>query len=488
MPRRTPRVFRMPRLSLGARWALGFGGVAVLTLAALFGFVENRVNHLVRADGEEMLELLVEHAEARAGETREEQRQRLEMEWQLAEQDHKVAFAVYDPQQRRIFSVGHAVSQGAPAPDADPVEGDPVFRELDLGSKYPYWTLFERQPDGTTVQATLYSREFVRRGRRIEGSFLMVLAIAALGFAAAGLLMTRSFLGPVRSMVSSIEAMGARSLDARLPVSGRDDELDRIAESFNRLVARLEESFGTLRGFTGDVAHQLRSPLTALRSRIEVALREESLPPEAVAVLEGVHGDVLRLNEIVDAMLRLSRYTAGLDPRQRQRVDLAREVRAVAEFLEPLAAERGIRLRVAPCEAAPVVGDASWLRQLLVNLAENALEHTPDGGRIGLEVAVQGDAVRVCVSDSGPGIPEAYRTRVFERFFRGATRGGRPGLGLGLAIAKEIAEVHDGTLQAARRDGGGTTITLKLPRAPAAPGAPPGGGAVAAAAGDPLPA
>ena len=459
----------MRRPSLGTRWAIRFGVVSVLTLLALFVFVERRVERLVRSDAEEMLEVLLEHTRLHEGETPEQRRVRLEADLDLVEPDDKVAFVLFDAEGRAMLSLGHDESRKAPPPPADLPVGDADFGEVQLGSKYPYWTMARREADGSSAQVVIYGRGFVRRGDRIEYSFLSTLPFAALGFAALGVVMARSVLGPVRRMVESIESMGARRLDARLPVSGRGDELDRIAEAFNRLMARLQQSFETLRGFTGDVAHQLRSPLTGARSRIEVALHEESLPPRATEVLEGLHGDVLRLSEIVDTMLRLARYTAGLDARQRQRVDLAAVVGEVAEFLGPLAAEREVQLRVQAPAGAEVLGDASWLRQLLVNLAENALDHTPEGGQIALEVQVLETLVQVCVIDSGPGIPEAQRPRVFERFFRTTSSSGRQGLGLGLAIAREIAEVHDGSLDVAPRPGGGTSFRLRLPLAPAAP-------------------
>lgn len=452
--------------TLGGRWALRFGLVAAVTLAALFAFVEDRVDRLVRGGAEEMLELLLEHARAQPGSGSDSSHVAAALH--AANPDEKVAFVFYDAGGERVRALGHPRSRKAPPPPPGLPVGASLFRELDLGSRYPYWSLARREAGGSAVQVVLYARRFLRRGERMEYAFLAVLPIAAAGFGVLGFVMRRSFLVPVRRMVDSMESMGARQLQERLPLSGSDDELDRIALSFNRLMARLEQSFQTLRGFTGDVAHQLRGPLTALQSRIEVTLREESWPPRTVATLEELLGDVRRMSALVDTMLRLARYSAGLEARQRQLVDLGETVAEVAEFLGPLAAERRIDLRVERSAPAEVLGDPSWLRQLLVNLLENALEHTPEAGAIRVALEDEGESVRVRVEDSGPGIPAALRDRVFERFFQVASDRAS-GLGLGLAIAKEIAEVHDGRLEAGAGPGGGALVTLRLPREPSKP-------------------
>ncbi len=451
---------RLRSRSIATRWALRYGLVSALALVALYAFVHDRVDRLVRRDAQDMLHLELDRASPRPDESLAEREERLRADLRGADPDYKLAIAIYDAQGRPLFAQGHPRSLRASLPELPPGAGR-EFRELDLGSKYPYWTVARAQGD-EIHQVTLYGRRFIRRGYRMEYAFLSVLPVAALGLLGVGLAMSRSVLQPVRRMVEAIRGMGARNLDARLTVSGTGDELDRIAESFNALMDRLQASFTTLRQFTGDVAHQLRGPITALRARIEVALREQPLPADAQSVLEALLADVARLSEVNDAMLRLSRYTAGIDPRQRTRVELAEIVAAVAEFLEPLASERGIRLESVLDAAPAVLGDASWLRQLLVNLAENALEHTSEGGRIRLALEASGDEAVVRVSDSGSGIPVGQRERVFERFWRAPSEAG-PGMGLGLAIAREIALVHDGSLAISGEPGQGATFTLRLP-------------------------
>jgi signal transduction histidine kinase len=339
---------------------------------------------------------------------------------------------------------------------------------VEAGRSEPYWVLALRAGDAGWVQVTLYSRSFVRRAHRVRYAFLAGLPLAAIVSLIVGGVLARASFRPISGMLDSVRAIRGGALDVRVPVRGTGDELDQIAVAFNGALDRLEASMEALMRFSHDAAHQLRSPLTALRGRIEVAQHAQPASGELRPLLDGLLEDATRLSELVDAILALSRTSAGLRTAQRQAVDLATLVGEVVEFFEPLAREKGIALgtRAGDLGArATVSGDPAWLHQLFVNLVENAIHFTGPGGRI--EVALRreaGDAV-VELRDTGRGIPPAELERVFERFHRLALPGDEPGVGLGLPLAREIARIHGGDVTAASVAGVGSTFSVRLPLA-----------------------
>jgi len=221
-----------------------------------------------------------------------------------------------------------------------------------------------------------------------------------------------------------------------------------------------------LRHFSADAAHQLRTPLTALRSRLEVTLESESMTSELRRVLTDTLAEIEKLAEAVTSMLQLASSEAGLDPGRGVPVSLGPLLDSVIEFYGPSAAEQGLSLRRRGATEATVYGDISWLRQLFGNLVENACRHTPSGGRIDVEIERVKETVLVRVRDTGPGMKEEDLERVFDRFFRVASPGAASGVGLGLTVASQIARAHGGEIRAESTLGRGSTFTVCLPSIP----------------------
>jgi len=228
-----------------------------------------------------------------------------------------------------------------------------------------------------------------------------------------------------------------------------------------------------MRRFMADAAHELRTPLTVVRSRAEVALQRSRSPDDYVDALRGIERESIRLGRIVEDLLTLARADAGQRPIERERVFLDDVALDAAEAARVIAERKGVRLEVAEFEEAPVVGDAALLRQLGLILFDNAIKFTPPGGlvRIAVRVAPSGSPT-LAVSDSGVGIGTEELPRIFERFYRGdpaRTRsdggGATEGAGLGLSIAKWIAEEHRAAILVASRPGLGTEVKVEFPAA-----------------------
>ena len=277
-------------------------------------------------------------------------------------------------------------------------------------------------------------------------------------------------LEPVDSMITEIrEITDGRSLHRRLPVPMERDELGRLAATINQMWTRLERSFAALRRFTADASHELKTPLTVVRAGVERAITRPDMPPETLAALEETLQEVNRMTELLDALLTLARADEGRAELHREPVDLREILEEAGETGELLAEHAGVGMEIKlPPEPLVVSVDRSRLRQLALNLIENAVKYTPRGGQVSVELGSNDGRAVFTVADTGIGIAPGDLPHVFDRFWRAdsaRTRTSeRAGTGLGLAICKWIAEAHGGTIEVQSRPGRGTTFTVGLPQ------------------------
>jgi heavy metal sensor kinase len=294
---------------------------------------------------------------------------------------------------------------------------------------------------------------------------LAVLAPLALAVAAGGgFLLAGRALAPVAAITRIAAGIGADDLHARLDLPLPDDELGRLARTFDAMLARIEVAYDRQRRFAGDAAHELRTPLSLMRSQVDLALTRRRSVGEYEEALRGLDGDLERLTGLVGTLLALARADAGSLPLDRAPMDLADCVAPILEQYAPQADEARVALRDESAPA-PLVGDEDLLIQVLVNLLDNALAHTPAGGQIAVGCRSEGERVRLWVTDTGVGIPPEHQTRIFDRFYRVDLGRARQygGTGLGLALCKAIAEAHGGTIGLTSRVGEGTRVELVLP-------------------------
>jgi heavy metal sensor kinase len=292
---------------------------------------------------------------------------------------------------------------------------------------------------------------------------LLGLPLGAAVAGGSGYWLARRALAPVGRMSERAHTITAERLNARLPVDSPTDELGRLASVFNEMLGRLESSFVQMRQFTADVSHELRTPLTAMRSVGEVGLRERRDDRAYRTIIGSMLEEADRLTALVDRLLTLSRAQSGQAGLALEPLDLRAVVEEVAAHLSLLADEKSQRLSVVAGDGPRVVADRMMLRQALINLVDNAVKYTPEGGCIRLEVRGNPRGAVVDISDTGAGIAPELKERIFDRYARGAGHG--RGIGLGLSIAKCAVEANGGTLTLEETGAPGSTFRITLPRA-----------------------
>jgi len=309
--------------------------------------------------------------------------------------------------------------------------------------------------------------------RRIRGVLAIVIPLLVVGAVGGGYFLATKSLAPVSAMSERAAEVTATNLRERLPVSG-GEELAGLARVVNDLLARLEDSFVRQRGFMADASHELRTPTAVLRTEADVILaqphRSEEEYRESLTVIRDA---AARLARIVDDLFALARVDAENVATRRERVYVEELVDDAMRMVRPLGDARGVRVKLQEAVEAPVDADADLLGRLLINLLDNAIKHSPEGGVVEVRMQRRNGLVDVGVIDQGKGIPEEDRERVFQRFVRLADDDGtspesgarQPGVGLGLAIARRIADAHGGSLIVfdSTPGGGHTEFRLTLP-------------------------
>jgi heavy metal sensor kinase len=310
--------------------------------------------------------------------------------------------------------------------------------------------------------------------RRYVDTVVVLIPIGVALAAAGGALIARAALRPVDEMTAAARRITAEDLHQRVARRGSPDELDRLAETLNGMLARLEEAFGELRRFAADAAHELRTPLTVLKGGMEVALRAARSPEEYRQVIASSLEEVDRLIRLAEDLLLLSRSGAGPEVPRRP-VDLEPLVLETLDMATRLAEGTGVHVQAGEATPAIARADPAALGRALRNLVDNAIKYTPAGGTVELSLRRAGGQAIIAVRDTGVGITAADAERVFEPFVRLDAARAREtgGAGLGLAIARSIVLAHGGAIGVESEPGAGSRFTIRLPLADARPGDAP---------------
>ena len=298
-------------------------------------------------------------------------------------------------------------------------------------------------------------------------SLLIGLPVLLVMATASGYLLVRRALAPVEAMIEAAEALSFNSPRNRLPLAGTGDRVDALGGALNRMLERLDNAYQQATRFTADAAHELRTPLSIMRGELELIATRRDLPTDVQAAVGNALDETVRLSQIVESLGALALLDSTGGKRAHRAVDLTALATETIDQMRLLAEEKDIRLDGPRGPATFVAGDRNRLKQVLVNLIDNATKYTRPGGHIVVSVSSTHGVAALAVSDDGIGIAEEHQAAIFERFFRVAPDRGESGAGLGLAIVKSICTAHGGRISVTRSPRAGSTFQVELPLASA---------------------
>ena len=291
-------------------------------------------------------------------------------------------------------------------------------------------------------------------------AIVSVIVLAGIG----GLFLASRVLKPVEQITRTAQKIEESDLSQRIVVKN-DDELGRLATTINEMIGRLEEAFNRQRQFTADASHELRTPLAIMQAEATLALSKERTEADYRKSLETISQESTYMSSVIGKLLFLARSDAGKEQLNFEDVNLKDLITGLSTNIEALAADKGIKFTVDAKENLIVNGDKVKLRQLFINILENAVRYTPADGNISVSLVRKDDSALATISDTGIGIPPEHLPHIFERFYRVDKARSRAdgGVGLGMAIAKYIADSHGGKIEVESRLGTGTTFSVYIP-------------------------
>ena len=324
------------------------------------------------------------------------------------------------------------------------------------------------------ADGTGYRVEVGASGVAAEATLTQVLIMLAVGLplavgvaVAGGFVLVRRALAPVERITAKAEEITQLNLSERLPVVRSGDELERLSVSLNHMISRLEDAIRGSKQFVADASHELRTPLTVMRGELEAMAQDAQLGAETREALGSVLEEVDRLADIVEGLFALSRLDAGEAHAEWVRFDLAELAATTADQMSLLAEDKQVSVACDSAAGVTVEGDRARLKQVVVNLLDNAIKYTPRGGRVSLTVRREGGYAVLDVTDNGIGIPADALGQVFKRFYRvdGSRSREGGGAGLGLSIVKSICVAHGAEVEVRSAPGAGSTFRIRQPLA-----------------------
>lgn len=440
------------------RWAAGIASWSVLLALTMFGFIYWQTAAYLREELAETLRLEVRAAAADPAVAA------LRVDTWTAMDLHATHYGgLFDSAGTRVAGNLGELPNGLPH-DGDAYR---VSATVDVASRTlddEIWAAALTLPGGGTVVIAHDSDEIdrvrVTTLRALGLGLLPTLMLSGLG----GLLIARRARRRLAATETALAEVMRGDLRKRLPVNDRGDEFDRLAGNVNRMLDEIEHLMGEVRSVGDAVAHDLRTPLTRLRTRLERSRVHARTVAEFRETIDQGLAWIDQTLAMVTAVLRIGELEGGRRCAAFTCVDLNEVASVAAEFFEPIAEEKGIRLDIAiPPGALVILGDRDLCFEALSNLLDNALKFTPTGGTVVVSVARVGDAVVAAVDDTGPGLPSGEHDKVFQRFYRAETARGTPGNGLGLSLVAAIAKLHNATVTTRPSEAGGGRFALAFP-------------------------
>ena len=297
-------------------------------------------------------------------------------------------------------------------------------------------------------------------------NIFVITMVLLVGLAAGmGWFMARRAVSGVEAVTRTAQEISGGTLDKRVPVGTRGDEIDQLATTFNQMLGRIQTLVSEIKEMTDNIAHDLKSPITRIRGMAEVTLTTGKTLGEYENMAAGTVEECDRLIDMINTMLMITKAESGVDKGHDEDIDLARLVRDACELLEPVAEDKGLSLTCDTPDTGFVFGDRRMIQRILSNLLDNAIKYTPSGGSVKVSLSEKdGREVILAVRDTGIGIPAADLPHIFERFYRCDQSRSEPGTGLGLSLARALARAQQGDITVTSTPAQGSTFTLSLPR------------------------
>lgn len=346
--------------------------------------------------------------------------------------------------------------------------GTPGFETLELPAERRLVRIYTL-PLHNSVSFALQVGQSLNQVGQIQGQMLrlllLMLAATALLTGGSGWFLAQRALNPISAMTRTAQAFSDKDLSQRIPMTVPDDELGQLAQTFNRMFDRIEESFQRQRQFTADAAHELRTPLAIMQTGLDVTLSQPRTGEEYRAVLDNIYEEVLRLSQLSHQLLLLARADTHSLTIERQPMDMSLMINTVIDQVVMAAEQKHIDIQRDIPPSIIIHADEDRLIQLTLNLVENAVKYTPSGGGVAVKLTPAKDQLHLSVADTGIGIPAHHLPHIFKRFYRvDPTRNRQQGgAGLGLAIAQQIAQLHGGSISVSSQPGAGSEFIVTLP-------------------------
>jgi len=312
------------------------------------------------------------------------------------------------------------------------------------------------------VAGPLNSIRDMLKGLRFILFFLLPITVVLTSLFA-GEFLASITLKPIKNMIETARQITAENLSLRIPPPQTQDELRELAETFNEMLAKIQQVFISQKQFIQDTSHELRTPLTIMRGELEVALKKPRTAQEYCAILTSVLEETQKVGKLLEDLLTLARLDNGAAALAKSPTDIAALMRDILDDMEILARQKGVAIDLISQPDVILHLDRDKMTRTFVNIIDNAIKYTPENGKISIEVLRENDRAIVTISDTGVGIPEQELPHIFGRFYQVDKSRSSAGFGLGLSIARSIIEAHSGTISVKSVMGRGTTFLISLP-------------------------